>query len=106
MASIEIDLEGVVPEFEVRDGRRVIVLKSRTDEMVLVLPDRDPWAPAFRLTLALERITNEIREQVRSDVHRGPRPILVGPSEPPESLQHGHGPLTGPVMFFPGTGPA
>lgn len=82
MTSFEIDAENLVASWEVRDGQRVIVLAhaihtdpDEPDEVVLRLPVGGEWQPAYRLSLMLGTITDELRADGRHDAHRGGKVI-------------------------------
>jgi hypothetical protein len=81
MARVEIDLENVFPHWEtLPDGRHVIVLDDRVHQAVLILPDHDGWLAAYRLGLAADKISGEVRAAERGEVHHPRGVVIVAPA--------------------------
>lgn len=86
MADVELDADTLTVDIEVRDDHRVLVLGDGSGaQAVLKLPDRDPWGPAFRASLLVEKRAWELKAQSVHDVHRGGRIIVA------RTPEDGHG---------------
>lgn len=83
-----IELDDVIPRLEARNGILVLVLDDTKHEpVILILPTRDPWRPVHRLSVACDRMRDELRLQRDAPAQRDGR-VIVGP-EPHQPISGG-----------------